>query len=416
MSAVVLIVGSSMADAVGGIGRSYRGVFEKLGYEFIEINLPDKENALRELNALIHKNVALAFSFMAMGTDINVNLEDGKSADIWEVLRVPYISLYGDSPSYYFDRHVLRNPSYVALYGFPEHYELRKRFPHINGMISTYSPMAIDVIEKDSVDWKEKANGPVILLKNGNDPKKMKAMWLASLSPKINSILHDLAAELEARIDNKATTQIDDVVLAYFKNRGIDIEPLPKLRLFLIAQLDDYLRRVKSTMLVESLLDMPVLLNGYNWEHIDFTGRRLQYVPGGHYVTSRDLIQRSLALLDMSPNTGLSPHDRPLRAIGAHTLCVTNEQEFFKRELPHTDHYFYQFHPDSIRERVTAIMANPQRTLEVGIDVAETFMQKFPPELFAHKVLECAALARFNQLPGLPEGLPNYFSWPPTKL
>ena len=416
MTAVVLIMGSSMADAVGGIGRAYRHVFEKLGYEFIEVNLVEKERALKQLTDLVHKQVAFAFSFMAMGTDILLDLADGKTADIWEVLRVPYISLYGDSPAYYFDRHVLRNPSYAALYGFPEHFEFRKRFPNINGPINTYSPVAIDVVPKEQLDFKAKAEGAVVILKNGNDAKKLEAMWAASLSPKINATLQELSRELVTRINDKATTQIDDLVVRYFKDKNIDIAALNKLRLFLVANLDDYFRRYKSTLVIEALLDFPVLLNGNNWDHVDFTGRRMQYVPGGHYTTSTTLIRESLAMLDMSPNTGLAPHDRPLRAFGSHTLCITNEQEFFSRELPHADEFFYSFDKESIQSRMTGVMANRNRTLELGVTVAETFQQRFPPELFAHQLLELAAYMRFNQLPGLPEGMPNYFSWPPAKL
>jgi hypothetical protein len=416
MAAVVLLTGSTMADAVGGISRSYRGAFEDLGYEFLEINLAEKERALRQIKELVHQNIVLAFSFMAMGTDILLTLEGGKTADIWELLRVPYVSLYGDSPSYYFDRHVLRNPLYIALYGFPEHFALRKRLPHINGLINTYTPLAIDVVGKEKIDFKKKAEGAVIILKNGNDPKKLKTLWATSLPPKISAVLLDLAHELETRINDKATTQIDDLLIGYFAARNVDITSLTKLRLLLIAQLDDYLRRVKSTMLIESLLDLPVLLNGCNWDHIDFSGRRLQYVPGGHFVTSRTLIRECLAMLDMSPNTGLSPHDRPCRAFGAHTLCLTNEQEFFSRELPHSEDYFYRFDRDSIQARVADTMAHRERSLEIGVTVAAAFMQKFKPEMFARQLLELAALARFNQLPGLPEGLPDYFSWPPTKL
>jgi len=205
-------------------------------------------------------------------------------------------------------------------------------------------------------------------------------------------------------------------VLRYFQDRNIDIAALAKLRLFLIAQLDDYLRRFKATLLVESLLDLPVLLNGYNWDHIDFTGKRLQYVPGGHYGTSRTLIRECLAMIDMSPNTGLAPHDRVLRAFGSHTLCLTNEQEFFRRELPCSDDYFYRFDKDNIQSRVADIFTHRQRSIDIGATVADAFMQKFPPEIFAHQTLELAALARCNQLSGLPKGIPDYFSWPPTRL
>ena len=217
-------------------------------------------------------------------------------------------------------------------------------------------------------------------------------------------------------MNDKATTQIDDIVTRYFADKNIDIQPLVKLRLFMVSMLDDYLRRLKGTELVKALLDFPVLLNGYNWDHVDFSGKRLTYVPGGQYNASTTLIRESLAIIDMSPNTGLAPHDRPLRAIGSHTLCVTNEQEFFTRELPHTDEYFYNFTKESIQSRVAAIFAHRDRALEVGVAVAGTFMNKFPAERFAQQLLEIAPLANFNELPAPPPETPNYFLWPPSKL
>jgi hypothetical protein len=415
MSAVVLVSGSSMADAVGGIGRSYRSAFTDLGFDFIYINLLDKERSVVQLNELIHTDIALVFSFMAMGTDIKAETKNGKECDMWEALRVPYISLYADSPSYYFDRHVLK-PGNVALYGFPEQYALRKRLPHINGPIATYSPVAIDAVRREEIDFRRKSEGTLIFLKNGNDPKKLKSHWAASLSPKINAILMELAAELEARINDRATTQIDDLVTSYFADHNVDVEPLVRMRLFLIAQLDDYLRRLKSVLVAEALMDFPVLLHGNNWEHMDFSGKRLRYVPGGHFETSRTLIHECLGMIDMSPNTGLAPHDRALRSFGAHTLCLTNEQEFFARELPHSEDFFYRFDMDSIQSRVADVLTYKERYIEMGATVAAAFMQKFRPEIFAHQLLELAALTRFDRLPGLPEGMPNYFSWPPTKL
>lgn len=416
MSAVVMLMGNSMADAVGGIGRSYKTAFENLGHEFIEINLPDKERSIQQLNALGRMEVAFGFSFMAMGTDIMVDLPGGVSGDIWDVLHIPYISLYGDSPSYFFDRHILRHPGYIGLYGFPEHFEFRKRLPKITGYVDTYSPTAVDVVPKSAIDFKKKAEGTIVFLKNGNDPEKLIQLWSTQLSKKIATILLELASELRARMNDKATTQIDDIVLRYFKDRNIDVTAFTKMRLFIVAMLDDYLRRVKATMLVQSMMDLPILLNGYNWDHIDFSGKRLQYVPGGHYTASTKLIRESLATIDMSPNTGLAPHDRPLRAFGSHTLCLTNEQEFFSRELPHTEDFFYSFDKDSIVSLVSGVLANRQRSLDLGAAVAEAFMQKFPAERFAKQLLELAPLARFNQLPGVPEGTPNYFAWPPTKL
>jgi hypothetical protein len=205
------------------------------------------------------------------------------------------------------------------------------------------------------------------------------------------------------------------VVRDYFRNRSLDVEALTSLRLFFVAQLDDYMRRIKSTFMAEVLRDFPVDIHGFNWEHVDFSGRTARYFHGADYTGSRQLIRESLGILDMSPNTTLGPHDRPLRAWGLYTLCLTNDQEFFRRNFENHRDFTFRFDKDSLASKVADVLANPKRFVELGIDAAERFRARFDQDAFGRTMLDVADCLRLANGPRPPD-MQDYFVWPPTKL
>jgi hypothetical protein len=69
----------------------------------------------------------------------------------------------------------------------------------------------------------------------------------------------------------------------------------------------DSSQTLKAEMVAKALLDFPVHIRGAGWDHVDFSGGRASYVNACNYNESRDLIRHSLGLIDMSPNTALSP-------------------------------------------------------------------------------------------------------------
>ena len=85
---------------------------------------------------------------------------------------------------------------------------------------------------------------------------------------------------------------------------------------FFAAQLDDYLRRIKSEMIATAILDFPVIVQGDLWGHVDFAGRSARLVPGEDFVASRRVFADELGVIDMSPNMDTEPHDRVQRAAG----------------------------------------------------------------------------------------------------
>jgi hypothetical protein len=415
MSRILFISGKSMNDALGAAGRAHRLLFANLGHDLVELNLGEP-GAQELLSRLVQEEqVVFAYSAVGMGADIRGTTPDGNEVNFWEASRIPFISLTGDSPAYYFDRHVMPSPWHAGLYWYPEHLELRLRFKPTRAIYGAIPPFPMDFTDKREIDFRKKEQGKLLFLKNGNDPEKLVNMWRDSIPVETFVILAELASELANSVTTEVGCDIDKFVTAYFANRGWDISEYLIFRLFFVAQLDDYLRRIKSTLIANALADFPVEIHGFNWEHVDFAGKRATYVSGGDYTQSRSEIIDSLGLIDMSPNTQLAPHDRAQRAFGLCTLCVTNEQRFFKNQFKNWEMFCYRFEKDHLCEKVADVLAHPKQYVELGLDVSEQFRKSRRPEDFAQYLIDTAALIRLACGPR-PEGAQNFLIWPPTKL
>jgi hypothetical protein len=416
VSTVIFLCGQTMGDALGSTGRSFKRLFESLGHDFATVDFaqPDAGPALDRV--MSKGDIEFVFTFVGMGADIRMAGSDGTQRNLWNTMRIPFISLNGDSPAYFFDRHVLSGPMFASLYAFPEHYRLRKRLPANRCMFGVVPHVLLDATPKQDIDFSRKEQGKLLFLKNGNDPEELLVAWREALPDSVFLMLADLAGELAGQIQSELGNDIDTLVVDYFQNKGIDIHARWNLRLFFIAQLDDYLRRLKSTLIAKSLLDLPIEVHGFNWGHVDFGKRRAKLVNFADHNASRGLIKESLGLLDMSPNTGLAPHDRPMRAYGMHTLCLTNEQEYFRRTVPQfCDAFTFRFDPESVQSKVADVLAHPRRYLDLGIEVAAAFRSGHEPEIFGQFMLDLAKCLKLEGAPRFPN-LQPYFGWPPTSL
>lgn len=415
MDKVLFLSGTTRGATLEGIGRSLGRHFETLGIGFMEISLLDQENLLDNLRRVNFQEIKLVFSWVSMGLDVKVREQDGKELDLWHEIGIPFITMHGDSPAYFFDRHVMRDSKFITFYGFSEHCDLRRRLPRLNGPIGTLWPGLLDPLPIEQLDVERKKSGKILFLKNGKDPLHLKRFWSTCLEPRPLRAILDLAAELENDLDNPVGNQIDDLITRYFLDQDLDIDQLLKLRLFFIAQLDDYLRAVKCTRMAEALMDFPIEIRGNNWSHLDFSGKKATYIDECDYTKSIGLIRDSLGLIDVSPNTVSRPHDRFMRACGANTFCLTNEQQFLK-DLPHSEHLSFQFEKESLQQKVAYLLDHKASAIEMGIEVASAYSANHPSTESPLKMLEYASMARLDNLKQRPIGSQDFFVWPPARL
>lgn len=415
MATILFLSAETMGDALGAIGRSFQPLFAEFGHDLLEINFA-KPGAVEQLNASLQRgNISFAFAFVGMGADMKGTTSSGAVLNLWDHYGIPFISLYGDTPAYFFDRHVMPTQFCASMYAFPEHARFRRQLPAIQGLIGTSPPGVMESIPKGSIDFKTKEQGRLLFLKNGNDPDQLVSEWRQALPSAIFLMMMDVADELVRKMPESNGNDIDQQVCRYFDARGLDVSNAVRLRLFFVAQLDDYLRRVKSNLMARVLMDFPIDMYGHNWGHMDFSRKRIRFTPGGDYTQSAALIKNALGMLDMSPNTSLAPHERPLRAFGSYTLCLTNEQEFFTANVRHADEFSFTFDADSLRNLITEVIGNPKRFVELGVQVSEAFRQTFPASRFAELLIEIADVLRFVQR-GRPGTLQPYFAWPPQSI
>ncbi len=81
----------------------------------------------------------------------------------------------------------------------------------------------------------------------------------------------------------------------------------------------------KATSILESLLDFSIEVHGHHLPHVKFLCRRVQWINETNYFKSNELIREALAVLELSPNTQLVPHEPVARALCMYNLCFTNQ-------------------------------------------------------------------------------------------
>lgn len=412
MQTVVFLTGRTAGGLFENFARVYAHAFERIGFEAVVVDF-SQPNGMERLTAELEgKDIYFVFGFVAMMKDLEVDTAEGKR-NFWDLANVPYIGAHWDPPSYFFDRHVNPGTGFASLYPFPEHYMLRKRLPGIKGLCGILPPSLFDFEPAENLDFKEKEQGKLFFLKNGNSPALLRELWRVKFPLSIFNALTEIGDALVARMHKEAAPNVDALVCEYFMANGFDIDAMFKLRIAFCVQLDDYVRRVKSTMMAEVLSDFPVEIQGINWEHMDFSGKKCTFVHGVDYQRSRDVMKSSLGIIDMSPNTSEGFHDRVLRTLGMHTLCITNRQQCITDTFGEDAPFMFDFDKESLRARIEDVLAHPKRYVEVGIETTKTFRKKYPEEIMAEYLIAVADQLRLGSLTQPVAGLQEYFVWPP---
>lgn len=410
-SVVVIIYGPSRSNPFHGMSVLFQEELARRGLycHAVEWGAAVWSNP-QFANLIFDRKVRYCISWAGVGASIETTLA-GKQENVWAASKTPLFKLMGDHPAYFLDLH--RSPSslFVNVYGFQEHRDFFTRNLSPKGYSAIVPLVHLDPLPPSDIDFEAKKQGKIYFLKNGNDPEALRRRWQARLPSKVAGALLALSEELLASLPVERSWTIEERVVRYFADLGIDVAGRTKFLSLYIAQLDDYMRRVKSAMIVQSLLDFPIEVHGEKWEHIDFSGRRATLVPYGDYTRSKELIREALAVLDMSPNTYSLPHERFVRCASRHTLCLTNHSEYLAREFAPLGQPLFDFTPDSIRATVGAALEDPHGHVEAGRRIGAEFKRRHSlDDLFDFFDMLAEQI-------GVQEGgdpmIQEFFSWPP---
>ncbi len=398
--------------AVGNVfhqfGESLKRSLAGIGVSLHTVNALSETYAADMTQALNARNYEFAFSYLGVGKG-----SASGAVSLWDAAKLPFITIYGDSPSYFYDQHFDYGTWCVSLYVFEEHLKLRQMFSILRGFQGMVPTLPYRPVIEGTIDWKAKEQGKIVFLKNGNDPQKLREFWQRSLNPHVSAALMEISTAMAAHLDQCSHGEIVDRVLDFLKSAGLH-DGAEKLMLLMTAQLDDYLRRVKSALVANILLDYPVEVHGVNWEHIDTAGRQGSLIMESDYVKSETLIRNALATFDMSPNTVAGVHDRLSRAAGHQTLCVTNSGQGLEQHFSNTGLWSYGFSEESLRERIEWMLGHRRDVIELGAAFAREFDTAYSIDQAYAQLKRMAGFVRQNNSTDEIDDAPPYFMWPPT--
>lgn len=351
------------------------------------------------------------FAMSPFGTAEFFNLGDDVATSPWAAAGIPFVRLFGDTPAYYPARHAQPLPNSINGYGHAEHHEFFVRWLQPKAT-SVWLPLyPFDCVPESAVGFQAKArSGTIIFPKNGNSPDELVAYWRSRLPGAVATILEAVAEEAVAALD--ATPDLATDLQRHFASLDVDIVGQRNLLFFLVAQLDDYLRRAKSTIIARALLDLPVTIRGINWGHVDFTGKRARHDPDSDYGRTRRLLDEATAIIDMSPNTSRGPHDRVLRAAGRHTAFLTNRSRFYSDNFADADTFTFRFDAASVRELVEDALECPSAVVERGAAQAARMRELLTRERYVEQVTAAVDACALACAPR-PEGTQNYVALEP---
>lgn len=409
---VLVFSGYGANDAIRALMLDYGAALESAGASIVHITLEPAE--LQYAVELLGKgSISFAMTWLGFGQDLSVKVGAGGTVvNAFETFGVPLVKLQGDLPAYFSERHADVPRNAINLYQADEfvHYRLRW-LPEASALTSVIPPMPMVPIDRDKVDLATRRTGKLVFLKNGNSPAELKSLWRARLPAAVARIAEAMADEI-VKVGTKAgPLYIGDFVADFLRALGIAAEPPRNLVALLSAQMDDYLRRVKSTMIAQAILDLPVVVQGNFWQHVDFTGKRAQLVDGQDVDASREILQRQLGVIDMSANVDSWPHDRVQRGAGSYSLVLTNRQGWMSKLFPEFEGLTFEFDPESIKERVHDAVANPGRYIDLAVAFGERFRDVYTREAFARHIVGLVDLASLLWNEPKPH-LQPFFIWP----
>jgi hypothetical protein len=409
---VLAFSGRGENDAIRGMMEAYGQALSAAGLAIVHVS-PEPEELQYAASQVAAGTVAFAITWLGIAQDLSAKFgSDPTPRNLWDACAVPLVKFQGDIPAYFSNFHLDQPSTAANLYHAAEFLHFRRRWlPDAKSMAGLVPPLPLDPCERRGVDVTGRRNGRLVFLKNGNSPEELQGLWHERLPLSIFQLINGMASTATPIATKAGVFYVGDFVAEYLHSEKIDPESVRYLIPFFSAQLDDYLRRIKSKMIAEAILDFPVVIQGRLWQHLDIAGRRATLLEGQDYVNSRRIYLNELGIIDMSPNVDTSPHERVQRAAGAYGLVLTNRQGWLSERFAGYDDLTFEFSPESIKARVADVLSKPGRYLDLAISFGERFRELYTANAFADcvvKAAELAALQSFREKPVLQP----FFIWP----
>lgn len=411
---VILILSASGAsNAINAVSRQIEDMFLDAGRNTYFVDVEQPEVFTRVQDAMLNYDVEFVFSYMGIGSDFFCNDPvTGERVNVWEHFGIPFLRLQGDSPAYFISRHGTEPATAINIYATPEFAEVQswyfgdQKIPYI-----ICPPLIFDCQPAEQIDFSRRKQGTLVFLKNGNDPNQLIDLWEKNLPAGMVKDLFELGESLlPSLLKCEPVNLFESIRLHVAERIGNEHACRDLIRLYL-AQLDDFFRRIKSTLVAEALKGFPVKIIGKNWEHVDDGTSVAKFSNDINFAThSREIFSTELGLIDMTPNMEYGVHDRFCRAAGNHAFILTNKTIWMEQNMPELSDSTYVFDQEQIGLKVEFLLNNRELVVERGRLLGKLAAERIGNQDFVHQLIEVAEKMKFLRQPNKPR-MQDFYVW-----
>jgi hypothetical protein len=410
---ILILSGKGENDAINAVCRQKESAFHLAGKHtyFIDFSEPDYVQHIQ--NALLNFEIEFAFSYLGIGSDLSWKLEDSEQVvNLWDYHNIPFIKLQSDLPSYFIKRHGGVPSTSINIYASPELAQVQSWY--YRDQTTPYvinPPIIFDQQPVEKIDFSNRINGTLVFLKIGNDPNQLINMWERNLPSSISQDLLALSQDLLPTVLRCEPINIFSIIINHLAIKMGDAYACRDLVRLYSAQLDDFFRRVKSTMLANCLKKFPVKIIGRNWEHLNDGKSTAQFSNDINFSEhSSQIFKNELGLVDMTPNFDLNVHDRFCRAVGHHAFILTNKTTWMHENFPEFDDYTYIFDEDQFESKVEFLLNNKEHVIEQGQLLGTLASERMNSLNFVTPLIEAAEKVKFMNQSQKP-AMQDFYIW-----
>jgi len=410
---ILILAGSGANDAINAVCKQKEAAFHLAAKKtyYIDASLPDFAQKLED--ALLNYEIEFVFSYLGIGSDLCWKLPDSEQLiNVWEYHNIPFIKLQSDLPSYFIQRHGPVPKTSINIYASPElaqvqtWYYQEQKTPHVIN-----KPIVFDRQSIENIDFSQRSNGTLVFLKNGNNPNQLLDMWERNLPHSMAQDLFDLAQSLLPAVLRCEPINVFGAIVDFVTAKmGNALACRDMVRLY-SAQLDDFFRRIKSTMVAESLKKFPVKIIGSHWEHVNDGESVAKFSNDINFsVHSKEIFANELGLIDMTPNLDLNVHDRFCRAVGNYAFILTNKTSWMQEVFPEFNDYTYIFDKEQFESKVEFLLNNKELVIEQGKLLGTLANERMNNLDFVNPLIEAAEKMKFMHQQQKPH-MQDFYVW-----
>jgi hypothetical protein len=389
---VVAFVGENENEALATGSRELLDTLAQQGFEghLVDVNDPQW---MAQLGWLANSGIDFGFGFAGIGAAVaNVDQATKTSRNLWEMLRVPFISILADQPSHLPRNHRVASRYVVNGYLFRDFFEVQRRLirsPQISVMLPQ---ICAPNPYRDGKPWRRRTHR-MIFVKSGGDPALLRAEW-----PKYPARLRTILEEASDEALKHATGDVGDLVLACFASAGIELGERHDILFAAVQQVDLYVRRARATQMAEALCRVPAEIIGARWDHIDRSGAKARFLPPVKSATLPALYADAQFIVNVTPNLSYGAHERAMQGMAAKASVVSDDNDFTRHRFGALPNYHgFDWTDPDWADKIAARFEDPADYGDLAQPAIELLETEFAPRKLTDALVEIAAIVRFGE-------------------